>query len=274
MSFRLCSWTAAVVLMTCMFSPTTLLSEELRRGRIALPSPPPPDDARNLKYDPIKNLQESANTRAVIVRKLDALMKELHENDEVQIRNSESVRALAEIDLSSIRRRIRDDIESWQQVLMTFDIESICGVRDRSQEVESYDGSLGPTKQFVKEHQPSTGQIQWNDDLATTFDQPGDDPGNVNGVRWCSGTLITDKLFLTAGHCFAVNPGSWRTPQRASDSVPPKQLASLMHVNFNYQLDVTTGQIRQAAVYPIIRLLEYQLGNLDYAIAELGLAGC
>ena len=272
MFIRRSSWTMAVVLVASAFIPTILFSEEPHRNRIALPLPPLPSDARHLKYDPTKSSQDNANARSVIVKKLDSLMKELGENDEVQMRSSESVRAFAEteIDHSSSRSRITDDIASWQQVLMTFDIESICGKRDRSQEVERYDGSLGPTKEFVKEHHPSTGQIQWNDNLATLFNRAGDDAGDVNGERWCSGTLITDKLFLTAGHCFDIDSNGWRTPKRAKESVAPEQLASLMHVNFNYQIDATTGEIRQAVTYPIVRLLEYRLGKFDYAVAELG----
>lgn len=273
MPFRLRSWTAAAVLATYMLSATTLFSEEPRQNRIALPLPPLPSDARHLKYDPTKGHQDNTNTRSAIVGKLDSLIDDLRKNDEVQIRSNESVRALAESDLSFNRSKITDDIASWQQVLMTFDIESICGKRDRSQEVERYDGSLGPTKEFVKEHHPSTGQIQWNDNLANIFNQPGDNAGDVNGERWCSGTLITDKLFLTAGHCFDIDSNGWRTPKKASQSVAPEQLASLMHVNFNYQIDATTGELREAVTYPIVRLVEYRLGRFDYAIAELGVGG-
>src|SRR6185295_7557016 len=61
-------------------------------------------------------------------------------------------------------------------------IESICGATDDSQPVEQYDGTLGVTKVFVNGHQRSVGQIQWNDNLATIYTNPG----NVSGARWCS----------------------------------------------------------------------------------------
>jgi V8-like Glu-specific endopeptidase len=47
-------------------------------------------------------------------------------------------------------------------------------------------------------------------------------------------------------------------------------MAPLMHVNFNYQIDAATRLVRTADTYPILRLLEYRLGNLDFSIAEIG----
>ena len=61
-------------------------------------------------------------------------------------------------------------------------IESICGVADDSQEVEQYDGTLGVTTAFVAARQSAAAQVQWNDNLATIFTNPG----NVSGVRWGS----------------------------------------------------------------------------------------
>jgi hypothetical protein len=74
-------------------------------------------------------------------------------------------------------------------------LESICGATDDSQPVEQYDGTLGVTIVFVNGHQSAVGQIQWNDNLASIYTNPGD----VSGVRWCSGTLISNDLFLSAG---------------------------------------------------------------------------
>lgn len=48
----------------------------------------------------------------------------------------------------------------------------------------NYDGSLGVTTAFVDTHQGPVGQLQWNSNLAAIYT----DPGNVSGVRWCTGT--------------------------------------------------------------------------------------
>jgi Trypsin len=77
-------------------------------------------------------------------------------------------------------------------------LESQCGATDDSQPVEQYDGTLGVTTAFVNAHQAPVGQLQWNDNLAAIYTNPG----NVSGVRWCTGALVANDLFLTAGHCF------------------------------------------------------------------------
>lgn len=78
-----------------------------------------------------------------------------------------------------------------------------CGSDWDMQHVESYDGSLGVTRDFVDYHERFVGQLHWNNDLASKYD----DPGNVNDVRWCTGTMISDDLMLTAGHCFGRKNG-------------------------------------------------------------------
>lgn len=84
-------------------------------------------------------------------------------------------------------------------------LESICGATDDSQPVEQYGGTLGVTTTFVAAHQSPVGQLQWNNNLAALYTSPG----NVSGVRWCTGTLISNDLFLSAGHCFDQNGGGW-----------------------------------------------------------------
>ncbi|WP_193371351.1 trypsin-like serine peptidase [Pelagibius marinus] len=167
------------------------------------------------------------------------------------------------------------------------EVESQCGPVDDSQHVEFYDGALGPSEAFVDHEESSTGQIQWNANFADLFNGPGDDPGNVAGKRWCSGTLIAEDLFLTAAHCIRVSEGmpSWptypRTPSRSGitgrDYVKPAELAKLMHVNFNYQLARETERPRVADEYPILELVESGDdrpapggGHYDYAILRLG----
>ncbi len=146
-------------------------------------------------------------------------------------------------------------------------LESICGAVDDSQPVEQYNGGLGVTQAFVNTNQRAVGQIQWNDNLATLFTNPG----NVSGARWCSGTLISNDLFLTAGHCFDQTGGGWERPRvnGTSNIISSAQIAQNMHVNFNYQVD-PAGNPRPVSVFPIIALVEYRLGGLDFAIIRLG----
>lgn len=144
-------------------------------------------------------------------------------------------------------------------------IETLCG-GDDSQDVESYDGTLGVTVGFVASHEQAVGQLQWNNNLATIYASPGD----VSGARWGSGTLIARNLFLTAGHCFDQTPAPWTVPRAPGTMNPitPAEIALNMHVNFNYQFDAA-GNLRTEDSYPVTALVEYRLGNLDFAIVRL-----
>ena len=145
--------------------------------------------------------------------------------------------------------------------------ESICGVQDDSQAVEMYDGTLGVTTAFVDTHQSPVAQVQWNDNLPTVFTNPG----NVNGVRWGSGTMIGPDLFLTCGHLFDADPNGWVIPRQngTSNAISPQQAAANMHLNFNYQLD-ESGTQRAEQSFPITQLVEYRLGGLDMALCRIG----
>ena len=153
---------------------------------------------------------------------------------------------------------------------------SVCGDKDESQHVEMYKGDLGVDKAYVDAREPSTVQFQWLDRAAMAQRFPGYSYGNVPSERWCSGTLISDRLVLTAGHCFDVqqDQNSWISPFKDVGGRPqflePAQLATLQVANFRYQVNGATGAVRQADVYPIVKLIEYRQGNLDYAIVELG----
>lgn len=149
-------------------------------------------------------------------------------------------------------------------------IESICGNKDDTQNVETYDGSLGVPQEFVRRYEPPVGQLQWLDDLHQRFDGPGDSPGTVAGARWGSGGLFTKDLFLTAGHCFDRNGGGWQRPRREGKTIEPEEIATLMRVNFNYQLDGTNGKVRPGVPFPVLELVEYRVAGLDFAIARLG----
>lgn len=156
-------------------------------------------------------------------------------------------------------------------------VESQCGSVDDLQDVELYDGSLGVSKQYVALNEPSTVQFQWLPEAIMKTKLPGHTMGNVAGVRWCSGTRISDRLVITAGHCFDVQNGQhgWVSPfANGADGLPvfanPRVLATLQQVNFRYQVNGVTGAIRTAQSYPIVSLVEHRLGGLDYAIVELG----
>jgi hypothetical protein len=162
-------------------------------------------------------------------------------------------------------------------------IKTICGPTTDWMDVELYDGRFGTTVQFVNARQGAVAQIQWRPDLNSVFAGQRNDPGNVEGIRWCTGTLVANNLFLTAAHCLQPQTEGWRTPARKVDSggkvslepLPAADLAPLMQLNFNYQVSANDPQrrIRQADTYPIVRLVEYGFempGSLDYAVIEAG----
>ncbi|KZN39177.1 hypothetical protein N474_10480 [Pseudoalteromonas luteoviolacea CPMOR-2] len=147
--------------------------------------------------------------------------------------------------------------------------ESICGTTDDSQDVERYNGMLGPSIAFVDSHEGPVGQVQWNTNLRQVFNNPG----NVNGVRWCTGTLIADNLFLTAGHCFDVhdNDGrNWDFPlvNGTNQEITPQQAATNMHINMNFQRDAN-GNLRAGTSFAIQQMIEYRHNGIDYAILQL-----
>ncbi len=146
-------------------------------------------------------------------------------------------------------------------------LESQCGATDDSQPVEQYDGTLGVTQAFVANHQAAVAQVQWNADLASRYDQPG----NVSGVRWGSGTMIGPDLFLTCGHLFDQTGNGWTRPKvdGSSATISPQEIATNMHVNFNFQVD-PTGAPRAEVSFPITELVEYRLGGIDMAVCRIG----
>ena len=142
---------------------------------------------------------------------------------------------------------------------------AICGSGDDSQYVASYDGSLGVTKDFVKMHQAPVGEFCWNADLSSLYD----DAGDVSDKWWTTGTLISEDLFLTAGHTFK-EPGGARIPRTkgTQDPISPEEMVKNMYVRFNY-LSLDPKSNTQDSNFTIDRIVEFRPGGLDYAIVRI-----
>lgn len=189
------------------------------------------------------------------------------ENKIIDVNNDSIPRAELIKKLYSLNLALRINEDRRAKMLY----ESICGREDDSQPVEFYDGALGVSKEFVTKFSRSVGQLQWKYQFDKRFNEPNNSAGNVRGVRWCTGTLISKDLFLTAGHCFDQDANGWKLPSISGRVISSEQLATLMKVNFNYQIDANTNRIRTDTIdFPVISLLEYRLGGLDYAIIKLG----
>ena len=115
--------------------------------------------------------------------------------------------------------------------------KSICGIRNGMQNVNSYRPKRGITMAYVRELKSPVGALALD--------------AHPRSSKFCSGTLISHNLFLTASHC--VDSGI--------DS---------RYVVFNFERTAAgRGLLRQRA-YRVLKVLEdgHKLG-LDYAILEL-----
>jgi trypsin-like peptidase len=111
--------------------------------------------------------------------------------------------------------------------LGTFTQPSQCGPTWDAQEVEKYNGTLGATSAFVTRHERRVG-----------YQVP----------TGCTGTLISDDLFISAGHC------SWAAGQS---------------VRFNYQ-NAPDGTARSTVDFPVAQVVEQEYNaSWDYAIVRL-----
>lgn len=126
----------------------------------------------------------------------------------------------------------------------TFEVTaaSICGNSDDMQHVEEYNGSLpGFSKAYVDSNSPSVGALAMG-------------PAGPNSRKFCSGTLISEDMFITASHCV--------------DGDITKSFAV-----FNYQKAAGSSSVREQAHYAITGVVEdgvYQAaGGMDYAIIKL-----
>ena len=66
------------------------------------------------------------------------------------------------------------------------------------------------------------------------------------------------------------NPGSWQLPltNGTTNVIPPPEIATNMHVNFNFQVDAS-GNPRPEQQFAILQLTEHRLGGFDFAIIRL-----
>jgi V8-like Glu-specific endopeptidase len=113
--------------------------------------------------------------------------------------------------------------------------ESICGTDDLV-DVVDYDGSRGQPVEFVNKNETAVAALAY---------------GKVeNSKKYCTGTMITEDLFLTASHCV--------------DNSILQEFAV-----FNYQKtkdqETATGQEHVR----VLEVLEQGNGGLDYAILKL-----
>lgn len=168
-------------------------------------------------------------------------------------------------------------------------LQSICGPGEDLFHVEQYSGNGGwPAASAVLTHQAATGQVRWNDNLFDRYGSPHR-AGNANNKRSCTGTLISESLFLTAAHCFVSIPSRrWQVPQREGADgrladISPYEVATNLHIVFNYQLfslpssnGASAGHsIRPEHRFPVAELLEFgpilfDNKRIDYAIVRLG----
>jgi len=146
--------------------------------------------------------------------------------------------------------------------------QSLCERSDRLRDVERYDGSFGVPTAFVNRHRLAVGLLRWRSDLRERYREQA---GNVQGQGWCSGTLIDDDLFLTAGHCLdPTDSGAWQLPrEKGGIQLRPAELARELVVDLRYEASLAADAPTHVDRAEVLRLEEYRRGELDYAILRL-----
>lgn len=112
---------------------------------------------------------------------------------------------------------------------------SLCGANDL-QQVNSYDGKLGPSVEFVKTFEKAVGAME--------------SEGKDTSSKFCTGTLIGENLFITAAHC-------------VDGSTKGKFVA------FNYQKAKNSSELLPQKHFKIAEVIEDGLSGLDYAVLKL-----
>ena len=143
-------------------------------------------------------------------------------------RRGENVREMLDSMVAEYERAAQR-ADELQMAIEQVAVESICGGTDESEHVELYDGTLGVSRDQVLMTEAPVGQLQWLN-FAGLFSGPTDDAGNLSGVRWGTGTLVSPDIFLTAGHLFDQYGGGWIRPKRNGEPLAPEKLATLMGV--------------------------------------------
>jgi len=127
----------------------------------------------------------------------------------------------------------------------------------------------------LKAHARPVGLIHWDDDVGLP---PGTDPKvSVAGVRWCTGVLVSEGLFLAAAACFdrdKVASLGWTLPPKVASA---DDFCRHLHVDFACQVDAETGAVyvnngHEGTSYRCDRVVELEPNGLPYVLVELG--GC
>ncbi|MCC2678536.1 MAG: hypothetical protein K0R29_1112 [Pseudobdellovibrio sp.] len=113
--------------------------------------------------------------------------------------------------------------------------ESICGTNNL-QHVAEYDGSRGQPVEFVAKHESKVAALAYGTPTSSS--------------KYCTGTLISENLFLTAAHCI--------------DSTTLNDFAV-----FNYQKVRGSTDLQTQDHVKIIEVVEQALNGLDFAILKL-----
>ena len=113
--------------------------------------------------------------------------------------------------------------------------ESICGTNNL-QDVAEYDGARGQPVEFVVKYEQAVGALAYG--------------ALPNTSKYCTGILISEDLFLTAGHCI--------------DTTILKEF-----VVFNFQKLRGTTELAKPEHFKILAVVEKALGQLDFAILQI-----
>jgi len=142
---------------------------------------------------------------------------------------------------------------------------TICGADDM-QDVELYDGSLGPSVDFVTRKAGPVGILRWRSDLASRYT----DPGDAAGKSRCTATLIAPDLILTAGHCFTPSVGQ-RFPldNGTHQFISADVAATEMRFVLGFERS-SSGAILAGTAFQVTALLERQDAvDVDYAVLRV-----
>jgi V8-like Glu-specific endopeptidase len=114
------------------------------------------------------------------------------------------------------------------------DQASVCGPTNDAQHVNSYNGTLGPSVAFVQANKGSKAAME----------------SSPTGGKFCSGSLISANMFLTAGHCV--------------DTTTVGQF-----VSFNFERAANSTALLPQTHFRITAVLEDAPSGVDYAIVRL-----